>query len=265
MSENSVEGHRYFATFIDDYSQYVFVYNLKHKSEIVDKFQDFHRHVTSNSKDRIATLQSDSFALIPQHRRTKFQIKANSMIFIGYGKNAHAYKLLDPLTKCIYLRADIRKVKGRLVAKGCAQIYGVEYFDTYSPVIKLTTIRILIAVAVEGNMLLHQIDISNAFLNGKLKEDIFMEHPEGFIINPNNVCKLNRSIYGLKQSPRCWNNMLTEYLKNNGFAESNSDPVFVYSKRQQVYNNRRICGRYHNCFKKSRRLGTYKNGTWYSI
>ncbi|KAI0984565.1 hypothetical protein GJ496_011917 [Pomphorhynchus laevis] len=108
--------------------------------------------------------------------------------------------------------SDVEKYKARLVAKGCAQIYGVDYFETYSPVVKLTTIRILIAVAVERNMLLHQMDISNAFLNGKLEENIFMEQPEGFIINPN------------KQSPRCWNNTLTEYLKNNGFAESNSDP-----------------------------------------
>ncbi|KAI0978433.1 hypothetical protein GJ496_007837 [Pomphorhynchus laevis] len=134
---------------------------------------------------------------------------------IGALKENNAWELVDRpegakaiKTKWLFKRkygknGDVVKYRARLVAKGCAQIYGVDYFETYSPVVKLTTIRILIAVAVERNMLLHQTNISNAFLNSKLVEDIFMERPEGFIINPNKVCKLNRSIYGLKQSPRC--------------------------------------------------------------
>ena len=92
------------------------------------------------------------------------------------------------------------------MAQGFSQKEGLDYTETFAPVARLGTIRALIALGVHRNMQMHQMDVKTAFLNGKLKEDIFMHQPEGFI-EPGKehlVCHLKRSIYGLKQSRRCW-------------------------------------------------------------
>jgi hypothetical protein len=89
--------------------------------------------------------------------------------------------------------------KARLVAKGCSQNYGMDYNETYSPVVRYTSIRYLIAV-VKRELKIDQMDPVTAFLQGDLSEEIFMEPPEGFIHEEGRVCKLKRAIYGLKQS-----------------------------------------------------------------
>ena len=84
----------------------------------------------------------------------------------------------------------------------------------------------MIALAVQHGLKLHQVDVTTAFLNGKLDEEVYMRQPEGFVATGQEhlVCKLKRSIYGLKQSPRCWNTVLDDQLKNMGFVQSASDP-----------------------------------------
>ncbi|KAK8631622.1 hypothetical protein V6N13_028405 [Hibiscus sabdariffa] len=124
---------------------------------------------------------------------------------------------------------NVQTYKGRLVAKGYRQIHGIDYDETFSPITMFKSIRILLAIAAFHDYEIWQMDVKTAFLNGKLEEDVYMTQPEGFVTpeNAGKVCKLQKSIYGLKQASRSWNLRFNDAIKEFGFIRN--EPC-VYKK-----------------------------------
>lgn len=122
---------------------------------------------------------------------------------------------------------EIDKFKARIVAKGYSQIYGVDYLETYCSVVQVMTTRLVLSYAAKENLYMRQFDIKTAFLYGRLNEEIFMTPPEGFS-QPNTLWKLQRSLYGLKQSPRMWNEKFSSFMKNSGLEMSKYDNSVFY-------------------------------------
>ncbi|KAG7553092.1 Zinc finger CCHC-type [Arabidopsis thaliana x Arabidopsis arenosa] len=119
---------------------------------------------------------------------------------------------------------------------------GIDYFDTYAPVVRISSIRLLIGLASIHNLVIHQMDVKTAFLNGVLEEEVYMKQPEGFVMpgNEHKVCKLVKSLYGLKQAPKQWHQRFDEAVLSNGFELNQSDKC-LYSKFDDSGNGVIIC------------------------
>ncbi|MCO5595088.1 hypothetical protein L7F22_049126 [Adiantum nelumboides] len=135
------------------------------------------------------------------------------------------------LRKKFHSDGSVSRYKARLVARGFSQVPGMDYNETFSPVLQITTFRVLIAIAAQFHFLLHQMDVRIVFLHGNLEEEIYMIQPPGYISSehPNHVCRLLKSLYGLKQSPRQWYRRFHRCMINLGYLRLQSDPN-VYSR-----------------------------------
>ncbi|RVW40927.1 Retrovirus-related Pol polyprotein from transposon TNT 1-94 [Vitis vinifera] len=125
---------------------------------------------------------------------------------------------------------QVDRLKARLVAKGYTQVYGSDYGDTFSPVAKIASVRLLLSMAAMCSWPLYQLDIKNAFLHGDLAEEVYMEQPPGFVAQGESglVCRLRRSLYGLKQSPRAWFSRFSSVVQEFGMLRSTADHSVFY-------------------------------------
>ena len=132
---------------------------------------------------------------------------------------------------------SVERYKARLVAQGYTQKFGTDYDETFCPVARPESLRTLIAATLKSGLELHQVDVTTAFLNGTLQEEVYMKQPEGFIAEGEQhlVCKLTKSIYGLKQSPWCWNLALDTCLKELNFETTISDPCIYVSTGDEPF------------------------------
>ncbi|GJT81622.1 zinc finger, CCHC-type containing protein [Tanacetum coccineum] len=145
---------------------------------------------------------------------------------------------------------SIDKYKARLVIQGFRQNKGIDFFDTYAPVARISTIRLLLALTALHDLVIHQMDVKTAFLNGDLDDEIYMKQPKGFVMpghesnvcklkkspegfvmpgHESKVCKLKKSLYGLKQAPKQWHQKFDDVVLSNGFSLNQADKC-LYSK-----------------------------------
>ena len=122
--------------------------------------------------------------------------------------------------------------KARLVAQGYSQLERVDFDKTFAHVARMESIRVLLALACHLKFKLYQMDVKTAFLNGFLKEDVYVAQPKGFIDAhfPNHVLYLKKKLYGLKQAPKAWYDRLTQYLVSHGFTRGQADQTLFIKK-----------------------------------
>ena len=128
---------------------------------------------------------------------------------------------------------SLSRHKVRWVVRGFSQQPGVDFDETFSPVVKPATIRIVLSLATTNSWPIHQLDVKNAFLHGHLDEVVYSQHPSGFIDpnHPTHVCRLLKSLYGLKQAPRAWFHCFASFARSMGFTESKSDAsLFIFCR-----------------------------------
>jgi hypothetical protein len=126
----------------------------------------------------------------------------------------------------------VTRNKARLLAKGYSQVEGLNFDETFAPVARLESIRILLAYSTHHDFKLYQMDVNSAFLNGSIKEEVYVEQPPDFKSEeyPNYVYKLRKVLYGLKQAPRAWYECLRDFLINNGFRIDKADSTLLTRK-----------------------------------
>nr|GEV64272.1 hypothetical protein [Tanacetum cinerariifolium] len=226
-------------------NRYGYVYLMKHKHEVFETFKVFQMEVENQLEKTIKSLRSDRGDTSLNHEEDDQEIDEPQSDINPIRKSSRTRRALDRM--CLYIDAkehdkrlfkkktdmdgDVYIFKARLVAKGFTQTYGVDYEETFSPVADIRAIRILIAIAASYDYEIWTMNVKTAFLTGHLSKEVYMEQPEGFVNPkyPNHICKLNRSIYGLKQASRQWNKRFDDEIKKFGFTQ-NPDEPYVYLK-----------------------------------
>ena len=212
--------------------------NVLSYEQLSSSFKAFTASVSSNTEPRSyseAVKQKEWVLAMEQELQAMEDNNTWTVVPLPPGKNVVGSRWVYK----VKLRADgtIERYKARLVAKGFTQQEGVDYMETYSPVAKPATIKTMLALAAIRDWKLVQLDVNNAFLHGDLDEEVYMKIPQGLPIKgaSNMVCKLQKSIYGLKQSSRQWYAKFSNFLMNIGFIQSKADYSLFYKGSGSTY------------------------------
>lgn len=193
-----------------------------HVAFLVDEPQTYNQAMKSDEKDHWITAMKEEFNSLVKNNTWELVDRIDGQSIVD---NKWIFKIKRNSDN------SIERYKARLVARGFTQEYGVNYYETFSPVVRFTSIRMILAVAASKKMRLKQFDVKTAFLNGELNETIYMKQPLGFSDGSEKICKLKKSLYGLKQSSRCWNQKFKHFIQLFGFIACKSDPcVFISYK-----------------------------------
>ncbi|GAA0161719.1 transmembrane signal receptor [Lithospermum erythrorhizon] len=195
-----------------------------------------------------STSSNAHLPLVRQSNRVKkFPVKSNDYIVSSYSSSSDSHIFTDSHMLFIANMSTIQEphtykqtcvnhewikaMQTKLMAKGYNQVEGIDYYDSFSPVTKTVIVRFILALVASMKWFLHQLDVNNVFLHGCLDEEVYMVPPEGYDqVKSGQVCRFKRSLYGLKQASRQWNNEFTSTLKAYGFVQSCSDNcMFVMS------------------------------------
>ncbi|WZZ50369.1 hypothetical protein YC2023_050476 [Brassica napus] len=206
---------------------------VEHPSQDVCSFAEFpeEHHVFMISLDESYVPRTYEEAMLDKEWKESVGAEAGAMIKndtwyeseLPKGKRAVSSRWIFTIK---YLaNGQIDRKKTRLVARGFTQTYGEDYIDTFAPVAKLHTVRIVLSIATNLEWDLWQMDVKNAFLQGELEDEVYMLPPPGLdhLVKPGNVLRLKKAIYGLKQSPRAWYRKLSTTLNGRGFRKSELD------------------------------------------
>ncbi|WKA00602.1 hypothetical protein VitviT2T_018942 [Vitis vinifera] len=183
----------------------------------------------SSSAEGVLNLEPDSFIkrLPHRHNRGKKPVGCRWIYTVKYKADG-----------------SIERFKARLVAKWYTQTYGIDYSETFAPVAKINTVRVLLSLVANLDWPLQEFDVKNAFLHGELSEEVYMDLPPGCMVSEKQcqkVCKLKKSLYGLKQSPRAWFGRFTKSMRAFGYRQSNSNHT-LFLKKQHVDDRRSTSG-----------------------
>ncbi|GKB19928.1 retrovirus-related pol polyprotein from transposon TNT 1-94, partial [Tanacetum coccineum] len=163
-----------------------------------------------------------------------YRNKVWTLVPLPYGKIAIGSKWVFRNKKD---EQDTTKNKARLIAQGYSQKEGINYDETFAPVVRMEAIRIFLAFATYMNFKVYQMDVKSAFLNGKLKEEVYVKQPPGFESSefPDYVCKHDKALYGLKQAPKAWYKTLSTFHIQNKFDRGRIDnTLFIYKSKGEV-------------------------------
>lgn len=197
----------------------------------------FHVNFALNVADPISYLEAAKSKKWQEAMHAELQAieknKTWQLVALPPGKNKVGVKWLFK-TK-LGADGEVVKYKARLVAKGYSQKQGIDFQETLALVARFETIRVILAVAAQMGWCVHQLDVKSAFLHGDLSEEIYVEQPEGFVVQGKSeiVYRLNKALYGLKQAPRAWYAKIDGYFTEHGYKRSNNEPT-LYVKRSDT-------------------------------
>nr|GFB09492.1 putative LRR receptor-like protein kinase [Tanacetum cinerariifolium] len=207
---------------------------------------------TALSKDKTVHL----LRLLEQYGENldKTKEKGDACIFVGYSTQSRAYRVFNKRTRVIVETIHVNfdelpqmasdhknkrdeentviRNKSRLVAKGYAQKEGVDFEESFAPVARLEAARLFIVYDAHKSFIVYQMDVKTAFLYGPLKEEVYVNQPDGFVdpYHPDKVYRLKKALYGLKQAPRAWYDELFNFLVSKGFSKGFIDPTLFITK-----------------------------------